>query len=735
VNISGATASSFTIASAQPSHAGSYDVIVSNSFGSVTSTAAALIVQTGVPGTFTNGSFEAGFTGWTTTGAAVVETASSVWVATDGSRAVAFNAGQSTPSGVVAQTFTTSVGQAYTLAFDAGAMSFLNTNVQRLEVTVQGSGTLLTQTITIAAPGNGTRYLPQSFQFVANSATTTLRFRDVSTTTINVDLMLDNVRVIPGAPAGGLTNGSFEADFTGWTATGDVQVVGADAIYVPTDGSRVVAFNPGAGAPTGVVSQTVVTTAGQGYTLTFDAGAMSFLNTNVQRLEVTVQGSSMLLTQTITIEAPGNGTRYLPQSFAFVANSAATTLTFRDVSTAWMNVDLMLDNVRVTTGAGLTNGSFENDSTGWTATGHQSIATGDPTRPASHGTKAVVLNPNDQVPDAVLSQTFLTTPGQRYSLAFDLGTVERIADQRIRVRVRGSATLLEQLLVVAGANAGPFYIPHQLAFVADSSSATLTFIDESFSYVAIDALLDNVRVTAESAQAPLITSPPQRAAAVQGGNATFGVGVSGTGPFSYQWQFNGVGIAGANNSTYTVVGASDASAGNYRVVVSNAQQSVTSSAATLTVLPTAILLNGSFEFGSAAWTFSNTSVATSTNTAHGVTDGTQLAHFNWGQQTPNGTLSQTFATTPGQPYVLAFDVGAESLVNQDQQRMQIIVQGISTRLSQSTSVTAPGNGTRYEPRSYVFTADSSMTTLTFQDTSLTTINVDLVLDNVRVTPQ
>jgi hypothetical protein len=424
------------------------------------------------------------------------------------------------------------------------------------------------------------------------------------------------------------------------------------------------------------------------------------------------------------------------QSFPFVANSAATTLTFRDLSASTINVDLMLDNVRVTAGtppAGLTNGSFENDFSAWSATGHQVVVTGDASRPASHGTKLVVLNPNDQLSDAVLAQTFATSPGQRYSLAFDLGTVARIADQRIRVRVEGGAILLDTLLVVAGPTTAAFYIPHQLSFVADSSSTTLTFVDESFSYVAIDALLDNVRLVTESPAAPLITSPPQRAAVVQGGSATFGVNVSGTGPFSYQWQFGSTNIPGANASTYTVANANAANAGNYRVVVSNVSESVTSSAATLTVLPPAILLNGSFEFGSAAWTFSNTSVATSTNPAHGVTDGTQLAHFNWGQQPANGVLSQRFATTPGQQYLLQFDVGAESVTNTDQQRVQVTLQGNGTLLSQSITVSAPGNGTRYVAQSFPFTADSSMTTLTFADTSLTTINVDLVLDNVRVT--
>jgi hypothetical protein len=166
--------------------------------------------------------------------------------------------------------------------------------------------------------------------------------------------------------------------------------------------------------------------------------------------------------------------------------------------------------------------------------------------------------------------------------------------------------------------------------------------------------------------------------------------------------------------------------------VSNGSGSVSSSAATLTVLPPATLLNGSFEYGSAAWTFSNSSVSTSTNPAYGTTNGTQLVHFNWGQQQPTGALSQTFATTPGESYRLAFDFGAFSLINREEQRLRVRVTGTSTLLTQLVAVVAPGNGSRYSPWEFTFTANSAATTLSFEDASLVTDNVDIVLDNVRV---
>src|SRR4029077_10562199 len=144
--------------------------------------------------------------------------------------------------------------------------------------------------------------------------------------------------------------------------------------------------------------------------------------------------------------------------------------------------------------------------------------------------------------------------------------------------------------------------------------------------------------------------------------------------------------------------------------------------------PQAILLNGSFEYGTAAWVFSNTNVATSTNPGYGISDGTVLTHFNWGQQPANGNVSQVFATTPGQTYIVDFDLGAFSLVNQNQQACRVSVTDPNTSsilVTQDINVFAPGNGGRYTPQEITFVASGSTAKLTFQDISPTTTNVDM----------
>jgi hypothetical protein len=110
-----------------------------------------------------------------------------------------FNWGDSTPNGVLSQSFATTAGVTYRLSFDAGAMGA--TQAQRLQVDVQGNASLLSQLVTVSGPGLGQqRWVPQSFTFVADRATATLTFRDVSLVTKNLDMMLDNVRVIESAP-------------------------------------------------------------------------------------------------------------------------------------------------------------------------------------------------------------------------------------------------------------------------------------------------------------------------------------------------------------------------------------------------------------------------------------------------------------------------------------------------------------------------------------------------------
>jgi hypothetical protein len=154
-----------------------------------------------------------------------------------------------------------------------------------------------------------------------------------------------------------------------------------------------------------------------------------------------------------------------------------------------------------------------------------------------------------------------------------------------------------------------------------------------------------------------------------------------------------------------------------------------------TPAPTAFT-NGGFELGFSGWTAAGNLVictATSTPFPLTVTDGVKAVQFDDAQRTPNGTLSQTFATTSGASYTVSFNVGAYGWQTNLEMRIQVNVQGNNTSLqSQTISVFGQGTGTWWISRSITFTANSSATTITFTDVSPNTFNTDLLLDSVNV---
>ena len=112
---------------------------------------------------------------------------------------------------------------------------------------------------------------------------------------------------------------------------------------------------------------------------------------------------------------------------------------------------------------------------------------------------------------------------------------------------------------------------------------------------------------------PIITSQPASRTVLAGipvGNVTFGVGVIGTAPFSYQWNSNNVAVPGATNATFTLTNATVSDSGSYTVLVANSYGSELSRAAMLTFVPafvatrpvsgisaTSAVLNGSVRVG------------------------------------------------------------------------------------------------------------------------------------------
>jgi hypothetical protein len=113
---------------------------------------------------------------------------------------------------------------------------------------------------------------------------------------------------------------------------------------------------------------------------------------------------------------------------------------------------------------------------------------------------------------------------------------------------------------------------------------------------------------------------------VVGGNATFQVGASGTGPLSYQWLFNGTNLAGATVNPLVLSDLTAMQAGNYQVVVTNAWGSATSAVAILKVLvPPSIVVD-----------LTNQSVVVGASTSFEVkAEGTEPLAYQWFFDTTN----------------------------------------------------------------------------------------------------
>ncbi|HWY76767.1 MAG TPA: immunoglobulin domain-containing protein, partial [Verrucomicrobiae bacterium] len=80
---------------------------------------------------------------------------------------------------------------------------------------------------------------------------------------------------------------------------------------------------------------------------------------------------------------------------------------------------------------------------------------------------------------------------------------------------------------------------------------------------------------------PVLGTQPTNAVLVEGTGTNICVTATGTPPIQYQWQLNGVNIAGATDSCYTIPVAQTNNAGSYTVVVLNDLGTLNSSAAAL----------------------------------------------------------------------------------------------------------------------------------------------------------
>lgn len=115
---------------------------------------------------------------------------------------------------------------------------------------------------------------------------------------------------------------------------------------------------------------------------------------------------------------------------------------------------------------------------------------------------------------------------------------------------------------------------------------------------AVSSLVSPAAFLSVSNTGPIITGQPVSQTVAAGWDVAYlGVAVEGSYPRWFQWRMDGTNIPGATSWALSWFDVGFADAGEYDVVISNAFGAVTSSSATLTVLPSAIKWWGDNRYG------------------------------------------------------------------------------------------------------------------------------------------
>jgi len=121
--------------------------------------------------------------------------------------------------------------------------------------------------------------------------------------------------------------------------------------------------------------------------------------------------------------------------------------------------------------------------------------------------------------------------------------------------------------------------------VGGASLSIMTGTDGNLYYLSRGAnRLYRIKYTPPN-MAPLIVQQPTSISVSVGQPANFSVVANGTAPLTYQWQKEGINISAATQSTFSIAQTQPANAGNYRVIVTNSINNVTSNVVVLTVTP------------------------------------------------------------------------------------------------------------------------------------------------------
>jgi hypothetical protein len=554
VAVAGAKQSTFTIASAQASNVGSYDVVVGNMVNTVTSKAA--VVSLNAPVRIKT---------QPASGAVNPGASRTLSVAASGTAPITYQwrrAGQPIP-GATSATYTISGAGLHNVgSYDVALTNVVGTVVSNAaSVTLNTPVTILSQPADVrVSPGKSVAFSVTA----AGTAPLTYQWRR-------------NGVAIASATAGSYTITSAQLSHSG---TYDVLV--GNAVGRVASKPAVLTLN----TPVSITKQpaAIVANPWAPAQLSVTASGTAPLTYQWRKGGVAIPGATSSTYALAALEARDAGTYdvVVGNVVGSVISAAAkiTLNTAVSIVSQPMNVSLNTGASKalsvVATGtaplryqwrknsvdiAGATGASYTIAAAKDSDAGLYDVTVSNDVGTVSSNSAVVTLNTPVSIVDAPVGATL--NPGAALSLG---------------VSAAGTAPLTYQWrrngLAISGATGSSYAVPSVAVGNAGS-------YDVVVSNVAGSVVTTPVTVAVNAAVT--FTAQPASGAVNPGSSRTLSVEVGGTGPFTYQWRKGGVAIAGATEAGYTIDAASASDVGAYDVVVRNVVGPATSQSASISL--------------------------------------------------------------------------------------------------------------------------------------------------------
>src|SRR5882762_4430108 len=402
-----------------------------------------------------------------------------------------------------------------------------------------------------------------------------------------------------GVSIGGATSASYTTPATTTSDNGATfGVVVSNAAGTVTSAAATLTVNAAAVAPT-ITAQPVSQTVTAGQTASFGVAATGTapLSYQWQKSGVNIAGANSATYTTAATTTSDNGAtfRVVVSNTAGTATSGAATLT---VNAAAAAPTITAQPVNQTVTAGQT-ASFAVVATGTAPLSYQWQKSGVNIAGANSATYTTpATTPSDN--GATFRVVVSNTAGTATSAAAMLTVNAAVVAPAISAQPVGQAVVAGQTASFSASATGtaPLSYQWQKSGVniagATSASYTTPATTTADNGTTFRVGVSNTAGSATSAAAtltvsavavaPTITTQPVNQTVTAGQTASFVVAATGTAPLSYQWQKNGVNIAGATSASYTTPATTTSDNGaTFAAVVSNTAGSATSATATLTV--------------------------------------------------------------------------------------------------------------------------------------------------------